>query len=145
MAEKVRMPIQPERAHWRSESGAAAVELALLVPVLLLILFGIIDFGRAFNTQIALTQASREGVRGLALGTTSDPTAVVQAAAYPVTGVTVTFTPCPANPLSTSYATVTATNQFSYVTPISGVLSALGFKALAAPVITGKAEMRCGG
>jgi len=127
------------------DSGAAAVEFALVLPVLLLVLFGIIDFGRAYNMQIALTQASREGVRGLALGTTSNPTSVVQSAAYPVTGVSVAYVTCPASPTATSNATVTATKQFAYLTPISGILNILGLKSLAAPVIIGKAQMRCGG
>ncbi len=127
------------------DSGAAAVEMALLLPVLLLILFGIIDFGRAFNMQIALTQASREGVRGLAVGSSTNPTSTVQAAAAPVTGVSVAYTVCPANPLPNSVATVTATKTFTYVTPISGLLGAMGLGSLASPVITGRAEMRCGG
>jgi len=129
----------------RRDGGAAAVEMALLLPVLLLILFGIVDFGRMLNTQIALSQAAREGVRGLALGTSANPTSIVQTNAYPVTGVTVTYTACPANPTSTSVATVTATKAFSYVTPVSCLLSAMGFSSLAAPNIVGKAQMRCGG
>ncbi|MDQ1752735.1 MAG: hypothetical protein QOE71_3791, partial [Pseudonocardiales bacterium] len=45
------------------ERGAAAVELALLTPVLLLFVLGIIDFGRLWYTQISLSQAAREGAR----------------------------------------------------------------------------------
>ena len=45
------------------DRGAAAVEFALLLPVLLLLVFGIIDFGRALNASITLTQAAREGAR----------------------------------------------------------------------------------
>jgi Flp pilus assembly protein TadG len=37
------------------------VELALVLPLLLLILFGIVDLGRVFNAYIAITNASREG------------------------------------------------------------------------------------
>ena len=47
----------------RSESGASAVEFALLLPVLMLILFGIIEFGLALHRQSILTNASREGAR----------------------------------------------------------------------------------
>ena len=47
----------------RSESGASAVEFALLLPVLMLILFGIIEFGLALHRQAILTNASREGAR----------------------------------------------------------------------------------
>lgn len=46
-----------------SERGAAAVEFALLAPILVMILFGIVEFGRAYNTQLTLTTAAREGLR----------------------------------------------------------------------------------
>ena len=48
---------------YRSESGASAVEFALLLPVLMMILFGIIEFGLALYQQAVLTNASREGAR----------------------------------------------------------------------------------
>lgn len=47
----------------RSESGASAVEFALVLPVLMMILFGIIEFGIALYQQSILTNASREGAR----------------------------------------------------------------------------------
>jgi len=39
------------------------IELALILPVLMLILMGIVDFGRAFNAYIIITNAAREGAR----------------------------------------------------------------------------------
>lgn len=51
----------------RSERGAAAVEFALLAPVLIMLLLGIMEFGRAYNVQISLTNAAREGVRVMAI------------------------------------------------------------------------------
>lgn len=50
-----------------SERGAVAVEFALLAPVLIMILLGIMEFGRAYNTQLTLTSAAREGVRVMAI------------------------------------------------------------------------------
>ena len=47
----------------RSDRGAAAVELALVLPVLLTLVLGIVDFGFAFNAKIAITQAAQEGAR----------------------------------------------------------------------------------
>lgn len=47
----------------KSELGAAAVEFALILPLLVLLLLGLIDFGRLFFTQISLTSSSREAVR----------------------------------------------------------------------------------
>ena len=43
------------------------VEFAIILPVLLLLVFGIIEFGRAHNTQLTLTHAAREGVRTYAI------------------------------------------------------------------------------
>ena len=47
----------------RHESGAAAVEFALVVPVLLLIVFGIFNFGFLFSQQLTLNNGVREGDR----------------------------------------------------------------------------------
>jgi len=63
----------------RDDHGAAAVEFALVLFPLLLLLGGIIDFGFALNTQISLTHAAREGVRVEALGT-DDAVVTAQAA-----------------------------------------------------------------
>ncbi|MCZ3387876.1 MAG: pilus assembly protein [Actinomycetia bacterium] len=47
----------------RSEDGAAAVELALVLPILLLLVFGIISFGIIFAQQLAVNNGVRQGVR----------------------------------------------------------------------------------
>ena len=51
----------------RDDRGAAMVEFAIVLPVLLLILLGIIEFGRAYNAQVSIQAAAREGARELAL------------------------------------------------------------------------------
>ena len=64
-----------------SDHGAAAVELALVLPLLILLVGGIIDFGFAFNSQISLTHAAREGVRVEAVtGDTDGAEATAEAA-----------------------------------------------------------------
>jgi Flp pilus assembly protein TadG len=47
----------------RLDNGAAVVEFAVLVPLLLLIVFGILDFGRAMNYKNELTQVSNQVAR----------------------------------------------------------------------------------
>ena len=47
----------------RTEKGNVAIEFALVLPVLLLMVGGIIDFGRAYWFKQTLTWASREGAR----------------------------------------------------------------------------------
>lgn len=50
-----------------SERGAAAVEFALIVPILLMLVLGIFEFGRAFNIQVSLSEAAREAARYAAI------------------------------------------------------------------------------
>jgi Flp pilus assembly protein TadG len=47
----------------RGERGQDLIELALVLPVLLIILVGVVDLGRAFQTYLVLTNAAREGAR----------------------------------------------------------------------------------
>ena len=54
----------------RDERGASAVEFALVVPILLAIVCGIIDFGMAINRYAMVNNAAREGVREASLGAT---------------------------------------------------------------------------
>ena len=54
----------------REESGASAVEFAIVSTVLFLVLFGIIQFGMAYNRSQGLEAASREGGRLAATGAT---------------------------------------------------------------------------
>ena len=59
----------------RDRRGATAVEFAIIVPVFLLLLAGIIEFGQAFRVQHALQNAARRGGRAASL-TSSTNTAV---------------------------------------------------------------------
>jgi Flp pilus assembly protein TadG len=116
-----------------NERGAAAVEFALVLPLLMLLLFGIIEFGRAYNAKVTLTHAAREGARALAVDD-GDPIAVTKdaAASLDPSKITVTTTVC--EPGETGE--VTATYQMTFSIPLFGDwtsdLSATG-------------AMRCGG
>ena len=71
--------MRARRGHGRHDRGAAAVEFALVVPVLFLRVFGIMDYGRLFFDSVSLRQGAREGARQ----------AVVQMYAATCTGGTV--------------------------------------------------------
>ncbi|MEA2902245.1 MAG: hypothetical protein QOH36_2132 [Actinomycetota bacterium] len=125
----------------RDDRGAAVVEFALVLPVLVLFVFGIIEFGRAYNARIELTSAVREGARASALGgDLAAATAATKAAAPGLTPskIIVTASPatCPVNPLPTSNASVTATYAFQYSIP---------FLRSGTWTLTAKGVMRCGG
>lgn len=52
-----------DRADSQPERGAVAVEFAIILPVLVILLFGIIQFALAFNRLQGLHAAAREGAR----------------------------------------------------------------------------------
>jgi Flp pilus assembly protein TadG len=57
----------------RGEDGNTLIELALMLPVLVMLLLGTFDFGHGFTTYIALANASREGARWLTTNPTDAP------------------------------------------------------------------------
>ena len=63
--------------HWwhrrRSESGAVLVEAALVIPILLLFVFGTIDFGWTFNEYLSVRQGVREAAREVVITTLPQP------------------------------------------------------------------------
>src|SRR5688500_1037712 len=59
----VRRALLRGRDRARSEDGVALVEFALVLPLLLLLLFGMLDFGKAFNYWIDETHLANEGAR----------------------------------------------------------------------------------
>lgn len=56
----------------KQEDGQAMVEFALILPIFLLILCGIIDFGWLFYNQLSLNNACREGARYAVVNTAED-------------------------------------------------------------------------
>ncbi len=69
----------------KNNRGQTLVEMALVLPILLLIIFGIIEFGRIFNAHLTLTHASREGARaGAVHKSDSEIEEVVINASYPL-------------------------------------------------------------
>jgi Flp pilus assembly protein TadG len=56
----------------QGEKGAALIEAAVTIPLILLISVGIFEFGRAYQTQQVLTNAAREGARVAVIEGTTD-------------------------------------------------------------------------
>lgn len=102
-----------------SERGTALLEAAIIMPLVIMLIFGLVAFGRAYNAKITATHAAREGVRVLAV--TGDNTAAETAAENAAAGLdaaqlTVTSTACtPGDP-----TTLTVNYVFSYQIPVFG-------------------------
>jgi len=59
-----------ERPHLEGQRGAALAEFAILAPLFIILLFGLVEFGLALYAKGVLTNASREGARyGVVYGT----------------------------------------------------------------------------
>lgn len=121
----------------KSERGAVAVEFALLAPLLVLILLGVMEFGRAYNVQTSLTNAAREGARSMAINKNQSTAraAVKNASSHLMPALAdgdIAFSQadCPVD----TQTTVTISYNLSTMTGIAGPFS-----------MTGKGTMLCGG
>ena len=70
----------------RGHKGAALIEVALTLPLLLLVSVGIFEFGRAYQTWQVLTNAAREGARVAVLPDSTDDAIEERARAYMESG-----------------------------------------------------------
>ncbi len=68
----------------RNAAGVSAIEFGLVLPVLIAILMGIIDYGHVYFVRLTMTNAAREGARVGATRTADQavPAAVAAASAY---------------------------------------------------------------
>jgi len=125
-----------------SERGAAAVEFAIVVPLLVMLLLGIMEFSRVYNAQSELSAAAREGVRVLTVtgNQTTARTAAKSVAVSLNPGLqdsNFSFgAPCPSTVSAgtSPQATITITYSLSTLTGIAGPFT-----------MTGKGTMLCGG
>ncbi len=100
----------------KQQQGQSLVEFALLLPMLVVILFGTVEFGRLWMTMNVLTGAAREGARVAAV--TAPNTAQVQTAVNNVlngasiTGATITVV----GPNAANNVTVTVRINYNVLT-----------------------------
>lgn len=120
-----------------SERGAVAVEFALLAPILVMLLLGIMEFGRAYNAQVTISSAAREGVRVMAINNNAGAarTAVKAAASglHPALS-DANIIVSPTNCTTGAQMTLRITYNLSTMTGIAGPFA-----------MEGKGVMLCGG
>ncbi|RXJ01904.1 pilus assembly protein [Anaerobacillus alkaliphilus] len=109
----------------KSEDGQALVEFALVFMLLMLLLCGIVDFGRAFHAYLALDHAGREAARIASIG--ENDVKVRDAAKAAVRHLSINDTNISIIPAANirkqgDFATVTLTYDLEFITPLIGRL-----------------------
>lgn len=106
----------------RTQKGQSLVEFALILPLLLLILFGIMDFGRLFHVYLTIDHAGREAARSASIG--QNDTVVKKTAVDDAVDIGLTVDKVVINPSgsrsSGNDVTITITYPITFLTPIVG-------------------------
>lgn len=101
--------------------GQAVLELALILPLLLLLLFGIVESGRLGNAYLVVTHAARHGARYGAVGASDgEITERVKSAAVPLAGENLTVEVSPPQRRTGQDITVTVRYPLRLYMPLAG-------------------------
>lgn len=133
-----------------TETGQALVEFTLILPIFLLLLFALVDFGRAFYSWLIVTNAAREGARVAAV---QEPYSAVQARIYEsfcesypsscsLDPAKLTITPTNIQGSRGSAVTIELSFDFDYATPIGEIMGWFGGAAISEPTIKAHSSMR---
>lgn len=142
--------VRRNRGSSPSERGAVAVEFALVLPLFVVLVLGIAEFGRAFNIQVSLSEAARETARYAAIH--SSDTGYSAAAAKSAGIAAAPSVPLNAGDINIGYSPgsacaadsnviVTVTYSAPYMTGMPNLVP--GMSPLL--TVTSKGVMRCGG
>jgi Flp pilus assembly protein TadG len=138
------------------ESGTVLIEAAISLPLLLLVVLGIADFGRLFQQYEVLTNAAREGARVAVLPDYMDADAIARVNQYLTAGgldSSVATVPTPTTTavvvggaggpcITLKTVTVTYPHTFSFV---GGIVQFFGGTAFGTTTLTATASMRVEG
>lgn len=105
----------------KNQEGQALVEFALILPILLLLVMGILQFGMMLNSYLSIENASREGARAGIIGSSDSEiksTVIATSPSLDPNIVIVTITPTEANRKSGETLTVKVTYNYILNVPI---------------------------
>ncbi len=105
----------------KNRKGQSMVEMAIILPVLLLVLMGIFEFGRIFNSYLILTNVSREAARSAALGSSDiEITQTINGSIFylDTSNLTISISPSEGSRGSGTNVTINLKYEIDIVTPI---------------------------
>jgi Flp pilus assembly protein TadG len=141
-------PLSPRRKRGRGERAQGLVEFALILPVFLIVVFAVVDFGLGLRAWITITNSAREGARFAAVSCATagaDPDAVKLRAVDTSAGLLatgdVTVDNCPGG--STDPVLVTVEYDYDLITPLAGLMTLLSGGSIPGTItMSSTADMR---
>jgi Flp pilus assembly protein TadG len=141
-------PVTARRRRWSSERGAELIEMVVVLPLLLLVMFGIVDFGFMFQRYVVLTNAAMEGARVGILPGYTEADVQARAESYAATGgvpgpvtavaATVSLDEPDGGVWPAVEVTVTHPYQYQYIGPIVAIFGG----SFSTVTLTARATMR---
>jgi len=138
---RARRRVEQQLGAETTDHGAAAVEFALVAILLLMLVFGIAEFGRMWLLQSSLSAAARDGARTMAVKNDQDEAEAAAEAVFTSGGgpTTISITPATGDCDSGGSATVTLTYDAAFMT---GFFNPIFGESV---TLRGEGVMRCGG
>jgi Flp pilus assembly protein TadG len=97
---------------WRGRAGQSLVEMAMVLPILAILTFGLVDFGRGYYFQVSVTNAAREGARVAILNIYTGPQT-------PNCSTSNNYATCPIQTDANIVSAVSKELMYSAITPTS--------------------------
>jgi Flp pilus assembly protein TadG len=119
----------------RSERGAAILEAAITVPILLLVAVAVFEFGHAFQTWQVLTNAAREGARIAVLAGTTDTAVTTRVRDYLTAGAVANAQT--AAVVVTRNVTITGTAELATTVSVTCPLEFMVLQPVAQMIVSG--------
>jgi hypothetical protein len=127
----------------KGEGGQSLVEFALVLPIFLLVLFAIIDFGMAFHAWLTVSNSAREGARVGAVGAPATEIEQRVRDTAESIGDDVVVTVTNAEGLPGESVVVDVSYEYTLITPLTDVLGLISVGNIGdALTVSSKAEMR---
>lgn len=124
----------------RSESGEALLEIALVLPILLVLSLGMLDFGRAFHAKNIVDAAAREACRVAVVTAPDVGLAQARAGVILAAGGLAANSVDVVGPDPSKMVTVTVNATFTFVTP--GIFTLVGASMGNTITMIGHSSMR---
>ena len=132
-----------KRRHGHGEKGQALVEFVFVLPLFLVLVLAVVDFGMGLHTWISVTNGAREGARlGSVQATAGEIETKVRQVTNTLDQAKLTVTTTNAQGDSGEAVTVQVDYEYDLITPLGGIIGVLGGSIGSTLDLSSQSEMR---